>query len=59
MGIYRDLEDLKMLRPTKEQITDAINFYYNEYSKDLSGKFKAEFKKEVSELKSELLRICK
>jgi hypothetical protein len=58
-GIYRDLEDLKMLRPTEEQISDAINFYFNEYSKDLSGKFKAEFKKEVSELKSELLRICK
>jgi hypothetical protein len=58
-GIYRDLEDLQKLSPTKVQIEDAIDFYFREYSKDLSGKFKAEFKTQVEELKIELLRICK
>ena len=58
-GIYRDLEDLKKLKPTEEEITDAIDFYFEEYSKDLTGKFKSEFKTEVTELKIELLRICK
>lgn len=58
-GIYRDLEDLKMLNPTKREISEAIVFYFEEYSKDLSDKFKLEFKKEVEELRLELLGICK
>ena len=58
-GIYRDLEDLKKLNPTTQDIAAAIIFYFDEYSKDLTGKFKLEFKKEVEELRLELLRICK
>lgn len=58
-GIYRDLEDLKMLNPSKEDILEAIKFYFDEYSKDLTGKFKSEFEKEVADLKMELLRIFK
>lgn len=58
-GIYRDLEDLKQISPTKEEISDAITFYFEEYSKDLTGKFKLEFEKEVAELKTELLGIFK
>ena len=58
-GIYRDLEDLKQLSPTKEEISEAIKFYYEEYSKDLTGKFKLEFEQEVAELKIELLGIFK
>lgn len=58
-GIYRDLEDLQKLNPTETEIADATDFYFNEYSRDLTGKFLAEFKAEVEELKTELLRICK
>jgi hypothetical protein len=58
-GIYRDLEDLKTLTPTREDITEAIQFYLDEYSKDLTGKFKNEFEKEVADLKEELLGIFK
>lgn len=58
-GIYRDLEDLKHLSPTKEEISEATKFYYEEYSKDLTGKFKLEFEQEVAELKIELLGIFK
>lgn len=58
-GIYRDLEDLKQLNATKEDIIDAIKFYLEEYSKDLTGKFKLEFEEEVAELKVELLGLFK
>lgn len=58
-GIYRDLEDLKMLNPSKEDILEAVKFYFDEYSKDLAGKFKSEFEREVADLKIELLRVFK
>jgi hypothetical protein len=58
-GIYRDLEDLKHLSPTAEEISEATKFYYEEYSKDLTGKFKLEFEKDVATLKVELLGIFK
>lgn len=58
-GIYRDLEDLKKLSPTKNEISEAIEFYFKEYSRDLNDKFKLEFEIEVAELKIELLGIFK
>lgn len=57
-GIYRDLEDLIKLNPSTEDIEESIKFYYEEYSKDLSGKYKEEFKSDLKDLKNELIKKC-
>jgi hypothetical protein len=57
-GIYRDLEDLKKLKPTPMDISEAIKFCFEEYSKDLTGKFKNEFENELKELQRELIKVC-
>lgn len=57
-GIYRDLEDLKKLNPSTNDIEDAIRFYFEEYSKELTGKFKLELENDLHELKLELINVC-
>jgi hypothetical protein len=57
-GIYRDLEDLIKLNPSIENIKEAIEFCYVEYSKELPEKFAKVFKEELNELRSELIKVC-
>lgn len=53
-GIVRDLEDLKRLKPSLEQVEKGIEFTFSSRSKDLADKFKEEFKKELVKIKKEI-----
>lgn len=59
-GILRDFDDLVLLRPSEKDIEEGVDFYFEEYSEDLTGKFKEEFRNECIELKKELIdKLCK
>jgi hypothetical protein len=55
-GILRDFDDLILLKPSKTDIDEGMEFYFDKYSSDLTGKFLREFQEEVEEYKDELYK---
>lgn len=58
-GVMRDLDDLKNLAPSKDLIDEAIEFTYEKYSQDLAERFKKSLRKDLEDVKEEILNALK